>query len=413
MPKFEAPRGTQDILPAQQPLWDRVIRQAEDLCSAYGYRRITTPIFEDTELFTRTSGAGSDIVQKEMYTFTDRGERSLTLRPEATAPVARAYIEHGLHREPQPVKTFFIGSIYRYSAPQRGKFREFWQLNVEAMGSDDPAIDAEIIQLFGELLNRLGIEGAWLELNSIGDRNCRPAYLELLNAWLDEHADELDEETLAKRTTSPLRVFDNLPQKPQAIQRALAEAPKIGESLCEECQAHFDAVRRYLDAYDVEYRLVPTLVRGLDYYTRTTFEFMAEALGAQLSLAGGGRYDYLIEEIGGPPTPAVGIASGLERLVLSLQQQGVEVEPPGIDVFFAVEDDGTRPEVLAALADLRRRGRAADTDYAGRSLKGQLTQAGRLGADVTVIVRGDGATLRRAGEKDEEFPSLAEAVASL
>ena len=413
MPKFEAPRGTQDILPAQQPLWERVIREAELVCAAYGYRRITTPLFEDTELFTRTSGEGSDIVQKEMYTFTDRGDRSLTLRPEATAPVARAYIEHGLHREPQPVKTFFVGPIYRYSAPQRGKYREFWQLNVEAMGSDDPAVDAEVIQLFDELLRRLGIRGAWLELNSIGDRNCRPAYLERLNAWLDEHADELDEDTLAKRKTSPLRVFDNLPQKPETVQRALGGAPKIGESLCAECQEHFDAVRRYLDAYGVEYRLVPTLVRGLDYYTRTTFEFMAEALGAQLSLAGGGRYDYLIEEIGGPSTPAVGIASGIDRLVLSLQEQGVEAEHPDIDVFFAVEDDGARPEALAAMAELRRAGRAADTDYAGRSLKGQLTQAGRLGADTTVIVRADGATVRRAGEKDEEFPSLAEAVQSL
>ena len=413
MPTFEAPRGTQDILPAQQPLWQRVHREAEGLCEAYGYRRITTPVFEETELFTRTSGEGSDIVQKEMYTFTDRGDRSLTLRPEATAPVARAYIEHGLHREPQPVKTFFIGPLYRYTAPQRGKFREFWQLNVEAMGSDDPAIDAEIVQLFDELLKRLGIEGGWLELNSIGDRNCRPAYIERLNAWLDEHAGELDAETLAKRRTSPLRVFDNLHQKPEAVQRVLADAPKIGGSLCDECQAHFDAVRRYLDAYGVEYRLVPSLVRGLDYYTRTTFEFMAEALGAKLSLAGGGRYDYLIEEIGGPPTPAVGIASGIERLVLSLQQQGVEAEPPATDVFFAVEDDGARPEVLAALADLRRQGRAADIDYARRSLKGQLTQAGRLGAAVTVIVRADGATLRRAGEQDEEFRSLAEAVASL
>jgi histidyl-tRNA synthetase len=413
MPKFEAPRGTQDILPAQQPLWERVTREAELVCAAYGYRRITTPLFEDTELFTRTSGEGSDIVQKEMYTFTDRGDRSLTLRPEATAPVARAYIEHGLHREPQPVKTFFVGPIYRYSAPQRGKYREFWQLNVEAMGSDDPAVDAEVIQLFDELLRRLVIRGAWLELNSIGDRNCRPAYLERLNAWLEEHAGELDEDTLAKRKTSPLRVFDNLPQKPEPVQRALAGAPKIGESLCAECQAHFDAVRRYLDAYGVEYRLVPTLVRGLDYYTRTTFEFMAEALGAQLSLAGGGRYDYLIEEIGGPPTPAVGIASGIDRLVLSLHEQGVEAEQPDIEVFFAVEDDGARPEALAAMAALRRAGRAADTDYAGRSLKGQLTQAGRLGAGTTVIVRADGTTVRRAGEQDEEFPSLAEAVQKL
>ena len=283
--KFEAPRGTQDVLPAQQPLWEKVTRTAEDICADYGYGRITTPVFEDTELFARTSGEGSDVVQKEMYTFTDRGDRSLTLRPEATASVARAYVQHGLHREPQPVKTFFIGPIYRYAAPQRGKFREFWQLNVEAMGSDDPAIDAEIIQLFSELLRRLEIQGWWLELNSIGDRNCRPAYLEKLNAWLDEHEQELDEDTLAKRRASPLRVFDNLPQKPEPVQRVLETAPKIGESLCEDCQTHFDAVRRYLDACGVSYRLTPTLVRGLDYYTRTTFEFMAEALGAALSLA--------------------------------------------------------------------------------------------------------------------------------
>jgi histidyl-tRNA synthetase len=411
--KFEAPRGTQDVLPSQQPLWERVIGEAEDLCATYGYRRITTPLFEDTELFKRTAGEGSDVVQKEMYTFTDRGDRSLTLRPEGTASVARAYIEHGLHREPQPVKTFFIGPIYRYSAPQRGKFREFWQLNVEAMGSDDPALDAEVIQLFAELLRRLEIQGWWLELNSIGDRNCRPAYLETLNKWLDEHAQELDEETLAKRKTSPLRVFDNLPQKPEAVQRVLAQAPKIGESLCDECQAHFDAVRGYLDAYGVEYRLTPTLVRGLDYYTRTTFEFMAEALGAALSLAGGGRYDYLIEEIGGSSTPAVGFASGIERIVLSLAEQGTEIPAPEVDVFFAVEDKGARPDVLAAMAELRREGRAADTDYAGRSLKGQLTQAGRVGAKATVIARADGATVRRAGEKDEDFASLAEAVQSL
>jgi histidyl-tRNA synthetase len=408
--KFEAPRGTQDVLPAQQPLWERVIDEAERLCATYGYRRITTPLFEDTELFTRTSGEGSDIVQKEMYTFTDRGDRSLTLRPEGTAPVARAYIQHGLHREPQPVKTYFIGPVYRYSAPQRAKYREFWQFNVEAMGSEDPALDAEVIQLFDELLRRLEIRGAWLELNSIGDRKCRPAYLERLNAWLDEHADKLDEETLARRRTSPLRVFDNLAQKPEPVRRALEAAPKIGESLCEECEEHFAAVRRFLEAYGVEYRLVPTLVRGLDYYTRTTFEFMAEALGAQLSLAGGGRYDYLIEEIGGPPTPAVGFACGIDRVVLTLQEQGAEVPAPEVEVFFALEDEAVRPDVLAALAELRRAGRAADTDYAGRSLKGQLTQAGRLGAQVTVIARSDGATVRRAGEKDVDVASLDEAL---
>ena len=411
--KFESPRGTHDVLPAEQPLWEKVIREAEQLCSLYGYRRITTPLFEDTGLFTRTSGEGSDLVQKEMYTFTDRGDRSLTLRPEGTAPVARAYIQHGLHREPQPVKTFFIGPMYRYSAPQRGKFREFWQFNVEAMGADDPAVDAEVIELFAEFLRRIEIQGWWLELNSIGDRNCRPAYLDKLNAWLDAHADELDEETRAKRETSPLRVFDNLAQKPESVQQVLAQAPTIGESLCDECEAHFAAVRKYLDAYGVEYLVTPTLVRGLDYYTRTTFEFMGEALGAQSSLCGGGRYDYLIEEIGGPPTPAVGFASGIERLILSLVEQGVEGAPPEVDVFFAVEDDEVRPEVLTAMGKLRRAGRAAETDYAGRSLKGQLTQAGRVGARATVIARGDGATVRRTGEKDVDFGSLDEAVNSL
>ena len=411
--KFESPRGTHDVLPAEQPLWEKVIHGAEELCALYGYRRITTQLFEDTSLFTRTSGQGSDIVQKEMYTFTDRGDRSLTLRPEGTAPVARAYIQHGLHREPQPVKTFFIGPLYRYLTPQRGKFREFWQFNLEAMGSDDPAVDAEVIQLYAELLGRLEIRGWWLELNSIGDRNCRPAYLEQLNAWLDEHADELDDETRAKRETSPLRAFDNLSQKPESVQQALAGAPKIGESLCEECEAHFAAVQKYLTAYGVEYRLTPTLVRGLDYYTRTTFEFMGQALGAQSSLCGGGRYDYLIEEIGGPPTPAVGFASGIERVVLSLVEQGVTAAPPEIEVFFAVEDEGVRADVIAAMGALRRAGRAAETDYAGRSLKGQLTQAGRVGARATVIARGDGATVRRPGEKDVDFGSLDEAVKSL
>jgi histidyl-tRNA synthetase len=411
--KFEAPRGTHDVLPKQQPSWERIAAEADALCNAYGYRRITTPIFEDTQLFARTSGAGSDIVQKEMYTFTDRSDRSLTLRPEGTAPVARAYIQHGLHREPQPVKTYFIGSMYRYAAPQRGKYREFWQLNAEAIGSDDAAVDAELLQLFDELLRRLEIRGSWLELNSIGDRACRPAYVGRLSTWLDDHAAELDEDTLAKRRTSPLRVFDNLTQKPAPVREALAHAPKIGESLCDACSEHFAAVRRYLDAYGVEYRLVPTLVRGLDYYTRTTFEFMGEALGAQSSLCGGGRYDYLVEEIGGPSTPGVGFACGIERLVLSLEEQGAPAEQPPIEVFFACIDDERRPELLAAMARLRRAGRTCETDYAGRSLKGQLTQSQRLGAEVVVIATSDGLSVRRRGERDVEVASLEEALALL
>ena len=408
MTKFEAPRGTHDILPAEWPAWRRVFDTAEELCRLYGYRRIQTPGFEDTEVFARTSGPGSDVVQKEMYTFTDRANRSLTLRPEATAPIARAYLEHGLHKEAQPQKLYTIAPMYRYGAPQRGRFREHWQLSVEALGSDDPAVDAELIQLYDELLHRLGVTGYGLQLNSIGDRNCRPAYIERLEAWLDEHEDVLDEEARQKRGTSPLRVFD---VKNERVLAALADAPKIGESLCEPCREHFAAVRRYLDALGVRYELVPTLVRGLDYYTRTTFEFIDEAIGAKSSILGGGRYDYLVEELGGPPTPGIGFGAGIERLLLSI---GVEddVEARMIDVFLATEPEAPRERVLQFLLELRRAGLSADTDYAGRSLKGQLTHAGRLGARATAIVGTEKATIRRAGAPDVEA-SLDEVVATL
>jgi histidyl-tRNA synthetase len=400
---IKAPRGTYDVLPDEQPLWRHIVTTAEDVSEAYGYRRIQTPGFEDTELFERTSGAGSDIVQKEMYTFTDLGGRSLTLRPEGTASNARAYVEHGQHREPQPVKTYMIAPMYRYAAPQRGRYREHYQWSVEAVGSDDPAVDAEIIQLYVEFLRRLGVRGYWIELNSIGDRECRPAYVEQLEAWLDAHADALDEEARQKRATSPLRVFD---VKNERVQAALADAPKIGESLCEACREHFAEVRRYLDAYGVAYTLVPTLVRGLDYYTRTTFEFMGEALGAQSSLVGGGRYDYLVEEIGGPPTPGIGFGAGIERLRIQLEEEGFTPERRPIDVFFVFEDANRRAELLPLVAALRRDGRAVDTDYARRSVKGQLTQAQRTGALTTVIVKSDSFTIRRRGERDQDVEAL-------
>jgi histidyl-tRNA synthetase len=373
--KFEAPRGTHDILPFEQPLWERVLGEAERLCALYGYRKIVTPGIEDTELIVRTSGEGSDVVQKETYTFQDRGGRSLTLRPEATAPICRAYLEHGLHREPQPVKLYTVGPMWRYDRPQKGRFREHWQLSVEAIGSDDPAVDAELLQFYDELLHRLGVSDYVLYLNSIGDRNCRPAYLERLEAWLDQHDDELDEEARAKRRTTPLRVFD---VKSERVQALLTEAPKIGESLCDACREHFDQVRGFLDTVGVRYELRPTLVRGLDYYTRTTFEFRDEAIGAQDTICGGGRYDGLIETIGGPPTPGIGFGAGIERLLLSLGD--VDVPAEGIDVFFIAEDGADRTAIAAAVADLRRRGISADMDYAGRSLKGQRTQASRLGA---------------------------------
>ena len=404
--KFEAPRGTHDILPSEQPLWQWVKETMEEVCHTYGYRRIDTPGIEDTELIVRTSGEGSDVVQKETYTFTDRGGRSLTLRPEGTAPICRAYVEHGLHREPQPQKLYTIGPMWRYDRPQRGRHREHWQLSVEGIGTDDPAIDAEIIQLYDELLRRLGVTDYVLELNSIGDAKCRPAYVERLSAWLDEHDAELDDETRAKRATTPLRVFD---VKSERVQAALAGAPTIGDSLCDECRAHFEQVRAYLDAYGVRYTIVPTLVRGLDYYTRTTFEFKDEAIGAQDTICGGGRYDGLIEAIGGPATPGIGFGAGIERLLLSIGDR--ELPSRGIDVFFIVDEGADRVEVLRTIVELRARGVTCDTDYAGRSKKGQLTQAGRLGARTTVVVDADGVRVVRPG--GDEPTTLADVVRSV
>jgi histidyl-tRNA synthetase len=393
--RFEAPRGTHDILPSEQPLWQWVTGHMEEVCALYGYRRVDTPGIEDTELIIRTSGGGSDVVQKETYTFTDRGGRSLTLRPEATAPICRAYIEHGLHREPQPQKLYTIGPMWRYDRPQKGRYREHWQLSVEAIGTDDPAVDAEVIQLYAELLRRLGVKNYVLELNSIGDRNCRPAYLERLSAWLDEHDAELDDEARAKRATTPLRVFD---VKSERVQALLADAPKIGESLCDECREHFAQVRAFLDVYGVQYELVSTLVRGLDYYTRTTFEFKDEAIGAKDTICGGGRYDGLIEEIGGAPTPAIGFGAGVERLLLSIGERPTDGEH--LDVYFVCEESADRERVVPLLAELRRRGLRADMDYGGRSQKGQLGQARRLGAGWTVLVDGGHATVREPGRED-------------
>jgi histidyl-tRNA synthetase len=397
--RFEAPRGTHDILPAEQPLWRWVTGEMESVCALYGYRRIDTPGFEDTDLIVRTSGGGSDVVQKETYTFMDRGGRSLTLRPEATAPICRAYLQHGLHREPQPQKLYTIGPMWRYDRPQRGRHREHWQLSVEGIGTDDPAIDAEVIQLYSELLRRVNVTDYALELNSIGDANCRPAYIERLSAWLDEHDDELDDEARAKRATTPLRVFD---VKSERVQAALARAPKIGDSLCDECREHFASVRALLDAYGVEYELVPTLVRGLDYYTRTTFEFKDEAIGAKDTICGGGRYDGLIEAIGGSSTPGIGFGAGIERLLLSIQ--ATAPPQPRVDVFFVCERHEDRVRVVPLLAELRRRGLTADMDYAGRSVKGQLTQAARLSSGWTVLVDGTQATVREQGKEDWTTP---------
>jgi histidyl-tRNA synthetase len=404
-PTFQAPRGTHDVLPRDR-LWWRVIRTVEEQCAQYGWSRVHTPGFEETALFERTSGEASDVVHKEMYTFEDRSGRPLTLRPEATAPIARAYVEHGLAQEPQPVKAYTIAPMYRYSRPGRGRYREHWQLSLEAIGSADPAVDAEVIQFYVELLRRLGVTEWTLLLNSIGDTNCRPEYVARLNEWLDAHPELVDEEVAHKRATSVLQVFDI---KNDRLRAALDLAPKIGDSLCDACREHFTAVKAHLDAYGVPYVLDPSLVRGLDYYTRTTFEFVGPEENVNSTICGGGRYDGLVEAVGGTPTPGIGFGAGLERLLLAIEREGVLAEPLRLDLFVAFEEPELRSRLLPTIARWRAEGRTVDTDYAGRSMKGQLTQAQRLGAETVVVARSDGSyELRRRGEEDRVVQDLAQ-----
>jgi histidyl-tRNA synthetase len=391
--RFQAPRGTHDVLPADH-LWWHIVRAMEAQAERYGWRRIQTPGFEDTGLFARTAGEASDVVHKEMYTFEDRSGRSLTLRPEGTAPIVRAYVEHGLHREPQPVKAYTIAPMYRYGRPGRGRYREHWQLSLEAIGAAGPDIDAEVVQFYVDLLGRLGVSEWELHLNSIGDASCRPEYVRQLDAWLDEHEDVLDEEARHKRATSPLQVFDV--KNPQ-IRAALEAAPKITDSLCAECQTHFDGLRARLDELGVPYTVDPTLVRGLDYYTRTAFEFIGPEENVNSTICGGGRYDGLVEAVGGPPTPGVGFGAGIERLQLAIERENEPADGPRLDVFFAAEEGASASRWLTAV---RREGFAADTDFAARSLRGQITQGRKAARRVVVLASDGGATLRAPGQQD-------------
>jgi histidyl-tRNA synthetase len=404
-PAFQAPRGTHDVLPSDH-LWWHVVRTIEELTPLYGYGRIQTPGFEETALFQRTSGEASDVVHKEMYTFEDRSDRSLTLRPEGTAPIARAYVEHGLAQEPQPVKAYTIAPMYRYGRPGRGRYREHWQLSLEAIGSADPAIDAEVLQFYTALLRRLGVTDYDLRLNSIGDANCRPLYAAKLSEWLDAHPELVDEEVAHKRATSVLQVFDI---KNEKLRAELEAAPKIGESLCDGCREHFDAVKSLLDAYGVAYVLDPTLVRGLDYYTRTTFEFVGPDENVNSTICGGGRYDGLVKEVGGGEVPGIGFGAGIERLLLAIEREATAPEPRGLDVFVAFESSDLRERVLPTVAQWRAAGRSVDTDYAGRSMKGQLTQAQRRNAATIVIARSDGTyEVRKRGTEDRYIDDLAD-----
>ena len=387
--RIQAPRGTYDVLPEQWPARDRVAEAATRILEGAGYRRIETPAFEATELFSRTVGEATDIVQKEMYTFEDGGGRSMTLRPEGTAPVCRAYLEHGMHKLPQPVKLWYLGPFYRYERMQAGRYREFWQVGAEAIGSDDPAVDAESIVLLATLLDELGVEQVRLRIGSLGTPDTRAQYRDRLQEHLRSNEHHLADDVRSRIDLNPLRAFDS---DHPGTREVMAAAPKLLDALTAEDREHFETVRALLDAADVEYDVDPTLVRGLDYYTRTIFEFTSDALGAQSGVGGGGRYDGLIEQIGGPPTPGIGWASGIERILLAGgETRGGE---PEVELFLAYDDPALRSTAFAVSMDARRAGMRAQMELAGRSLKGQRKHADRLGARWLAVLREDGATLR-------------------
>lgn len=409
---MQGPKGTYDVLPGGQLLRRRVLVEAESIFAAAGYGRINTPAFEETELFVRGVGKSSDIVRKEMYTFEDKGGRSLTLKPEGTAPVVRAFVQYGMHKLPQPVKLWYYERMYRFERPQAGRYREHYQLGCEAIGSVDPALDTEMIMMLSRLYESLGVPDVELRLSSMGCPECRPGYREQLQNFLEKNMGELCPECHERAAINPLRVFDCKNERCIAI---LVAAPKLVDNLCRSCQEHFDSVRNYLDLLGRAYRVDGTLVRGFDYYTRTTFEYECARLGAQKGIGGGGRYDQLVEELGGPPTAAVGFGTGMERVVLALESAGIGAEAAGIDVFFMTLEEKARPEAIATIHTLRGGGVSCETDYASRKAKGQMKQAARLGARYAVIIGEDElaqgkATVRdmKTGEQEQvEMPSLA------
>jgi histidyl-tRNA synthetase len=399
--KFHAPRGTFDILPGAARERARLESAAAEIFARAGYEPIATPAFEDTALFERGVGRSTDIVRKEMFTFEDKGERSLTLRPEGTASICRAYLEHGMHKQAQPVKLSYLGPFFRHERPQAGRYRQFHQLGIECIGTDSPLADAEVIMLLSDLLGELGVPGVELRLGSLGSLEARRAYLEDLKAHLHAHEADLSKDVRERIDINPLRAFDSDDEGTRGV---MASAPTIVGLLEGEDAEHFEAVRSLLDAAGVAYVVDPTLVRGLDYYTRTIFSFVCDQLGAQSEIGGGGRYDGLIEQLGGPPTPAVGFAAGIERILLALDE---EVPAPGRDAFVAIADLGQRERAAALAVELRHAGLSAEIDLAGRGLKGQLKHADRIGARRVLILEADGSAQLRdmqTGEQREADP---------
>jgi histidyl-tRNA synthetase len=380
----KAPRGTFDILPEEHAYWKYVEEKAASLCQLYGYQPLSTPIFEDAQIFTKTVAGGTDIVDKEMYTFADKSGQELALRAEGTAPVCRAYLEHGLFNLPQPVKLYYIGPAFRYERPQSGRYRQHHQFGFEALGDADPMLDAEVIEMARQFFYSLGLSQFTIQLNSIGCKLCRPRYLVALKQYYSTYADRLCPDCKVRLLKNPLRLLDC---KKPPCQEIAKTAPKIADYLCHECQLHFQSVQQHLGVMRIPFQLNPRLVRGLDYYTRTVFEVEPLENGGQRALGGGGRYDNLIEELGGKPTPAVGFAAGLERIILNLKKQKLDIPvSPKPDVFIAYLEGEAKTEATKLASELRKAGIAVIMATGNKSLKGQMRQVNSLGIAYAVIL---------------------------
>ena len=381
---YKAPRGTSDTLPEEHAYWKYVEAKAVSLCRLYGYQPLSTPIFEDAQLFTKTVAGGTDIVDKEMYVFKDKSGQELALRAEGTAPVCRAYLEHGLFNLPQPVKIYYMGPTFRYERPQSGRYRQHHQFGFEALGEADPALDAEVIEMAWRFFLSLGLSGISIQLNSIGCKLCRPGYLEVLRQHYSQYVDGLCPDCKVRFTKNPLRLLDC---KQAPCQEVARTAPKITDYLCHECQLHFQSAQKYLGTLGIPFYLNHRLVRGLDYYTRTVFEVEPEDKGGQSTLGGGGRYDDLIEALGGRPTPGVGFAAGLERIIFNLKGQGLLVPSlPKPAAFVAHLGEEAKIEAIKVASELRKAGIAVVVGTGDKSLKAQMRQANSSGSTYALIL---------------------------
>lgn len=380
----KAPRGTKDVLPSESYKWHYLERIIREITELFGYKEVRTPVFEHTELFVRGVGDTTDIVQKEMYTFLDKGNRSITLKPEGTAGVVRAYIEHGLHNVAQPIKMYYITPVFRYENPQAGRLRQHHQFGVEVFGAKEASIDGEIIALAMELFHRLGLKELELNINSIGCPNCRPRYHEVLKKYLEDHLDELCQTCNTRYEKNPLRILDC---KNKECGVVVKDAPIILDYLCQECSTHFEELQSFLSAANIDFKVNPMIVRGLDYYTKTVFEIISNQIGAQGTVCGGGRYDGLVKECGGPDTPGAGFGLGLERLLLALESQNLEIpQQEARDVYIVTIGQQARHKAFELLQVMRSNNIMADMDHVGRSVKAQFKYADKANVSWVCIL---------------------------